>query len=114
QDFASAIHGEAGLYFWKGKSASPKWIKNDTPSLSASAKIPKPSLHKDGKFSLNFSSGTELKKVIKDKAFIKAIKNNRYYENEDDFRAKLTAEGIDGRKINGVLTNSKVVLGNVE
>jgi hypothetical protein len=60
---ATAIAGKSGLWIWKGKKASPKWVKNDSPSFSASAGIPKPQLQKGPrKLVINYTSGTEMQR----------------------------------------------------
>ncbi len=88
--FAKSINAEAGLYLFKGRKAGVvQWEKNKTPSMTAQASIPLPKLHIDKKTSLNFSSGTDLKKVIKDKKFVEMIKINRYYKTTIDFENKM-------------------------
>ncbi len=118
-DFANNITGTAGLYFWKGKKANPPWVKDEKPAVSASATVPKPDFHEHGKVSLNYSSKTDLLTVIKDSALAEIIKTNRPYADEAEFRIRVEGaaevRGISQykNKINGVLSNKRVVLHDV-
>lgn len=117
-EFAKKITGKAGLYFWTGKKANAKepWVQNTQPSLTAEASIPRPDLHEKGKYSLNFSSKTDLRTVIKDEALVNLIHRNRPYSSIQDFEKRITDEanrvGISQatNKIAGILGNSNIIL----
>ena len=118
--FASNITGKAGLYLFKGKKkGTAEWIKHESPSLEGHSKIPLPDLQIQKKVSLNYSSGTDLRKVIKDSDLVNAIKLNRYYDNIDVFEEKMKA-ALKGKytdaailkKITAIKNNAKIVVNN--
>lgn len=118
-DFAEKISGRAGLKLWKGSTASEKWQKNTTPSLTADATIPKPDFHEEDLISLNFSSKTDLDKVTKNRRVSELIAENRPYSSYDDFvqkvndAAKNTNVGDIKSKLEGIAKREKVVLQDV-
>jgi hypothetical protein len=115
-DFAEKISGKAGLYLWKGKKP---WLKDDKPAVSATATVPKPDFHEQGKVSLNYSSGTDLRTVITDTALVDIIKTHRPYADETEFRTRVEGaaqvRGISQykNKINGILSNKRIVMHDV-
>lgn len=118
-ELASNISGRSGLYVWKGKTAARKWQKVETPSLTASATLPRPDFHEKKKISLNYSSGTDLGTIISDSGLVDLIKQNRPYGSLDEFRSKLgiacIRRGIAQHepKITALLSNPNVILQDV-
>jgi hypothetical protein len=113
--YAKSIRGRSGLYFWKGSSASPKWLKNERYSFYSQAAIPAPQLDKEKVFSLNFSSGTDLAKLTGDSKLIELIKQGRRYPSIAIFvsRMEKSAEeaGVKNYKAKiQALLGKKVVL----
>ena len=109
-DFAEEISGSSGLYFWRGKSQG--WVKNKTPLLSAAATVPLPDYAKNGKVSLNFSSGTALSKNSTTGSIYKLIKERRPYTSYPEFRQKMSKD-VPDNKITAVEKDKDVVLGDV-
>lgn len=107
---ATAISGKAGLYFWKGKG---KWLKNETPSLTASAGIPAPQLKKGARrLTLNFTSGTEMTDDFKIKSATAAlVKEGRPYASQAAFVASMTKRGATPAQIGEVLGKGAVLDG---
>jgi hypothetical protein len=89
--YAKRIRGQAGLYFWKGASASPKWIKNDAYSLFSQAAIPAPQFGRKRVISLNFSSGTEIAnaRITSNATLIRLIKEGRRYPSLAVFASRM-------------------------
>ncbi|RKH82630.1 DUF4157 domain-containing protein [Corallococcus sp. AB045] len=118
-EFASNIAGRAGLYAWKGKTSTPWWHKMESPSLAASAPLPRPDFHEQNKISLNFSSGSALRTIISDWVLVELIKQNRPYRSIDEFRSKLGAccvrRGIaqHDSKIAAILSNPNVIIHDI-
>lgn len=110
---ATGISGKAGLYFWMGKAASPKWKKSDVASFRSSAGIPVPQTvaAKKRKMYLNFTSGTEMQR---DFSIVKAtsdlIKQGRPYATIDDFKQKMLAQGLSMTAIMRIVVNKDVAL----
>lgn len=119
KEFASKIEGRAGLYVWKGKTSTRRWHKMESPSLTASAPLPRPDFREQNKISLNFSSRSTLKSIIKDSVLVELLLQNRPYPTRDDFRSKLEAacvrRGIAkyDSKIAAILGNPDVILDDV-
>lgn len=95
--FAKSISGIAGLYFWRGKKARQKWVKNTVPTLSAATGIPHPSLYITNKISLNFGPGPHLRKLTSNRALVRLIKYNRPYVSFVDFCEKISDKAAKER-----------------
>lgn len=115
-EFAKSISGESGLYFWKGKKASPKWMKNKHATLSASASIPSYKLYLSNKYSLNFSSRTDLQKAGLSASLSRLIKENRSYDSKGHFidkisdKAKIGKSALDKESARDIVNNKKIIL----
>jgi hypothetical protein len=110
----TAITGMAGLYFWKGKDASPSWLKNETPSFKVSANIPVPQLvaRKDRKLTLNFTSKTEMEKDFKlSRETALLVYQGRPYASVEEFMVKMTKNGATKAQIKAVLDKNAVLDG---
>lgn len=82
----TGITGRAGLHFWKGKNATPKWLKNESPSFTVSAGIPVPQKAGPRKLVLNFTSGTEMTRDFGiDPEIARLVKEGRPYASEEAF-----------------------------
>jgi hypothetical protein len=109
---ATALSGKAGLYFWKGKNASPKWLKNETPSLTANAAIPVPQLAGSRKLVLNFTSGTEMQRDFGlSAATAQLVKEGRPYKSQADFVKSMTDRGAKQAQVEAVLKRGPVLDG---
>jgi hypothetical protein len=108
---AKALAGKAGLYFWKGKNASPKWLKNEAPALSVTAGIPAPQFG-TRKFVLNFTSGTEMQRDFGISAgTAKLVKEGRPYKSLADFQQSMVDRGATAAQIGAVLGRTPVLNG---
>jgi hypothetical protein len=109
---ARALTGKAGLYFWKGKKASPKWLKNEAPSFTVSADIPVPQLSGPRKLVLNFTSGTEMQSDFGiSSATAKLVKEGRPYGSVPDFIKSMTDRGATLAQVEAVLKRGAVLNG---
>jgi hypothetical protein len=107
---ATGLSGKVGLYFWKGKKASPKWMKNESPSFTANVGIPKPQLSGPRKLVLNFTSGTEMNRDFGiSSATAKLVKEGRPYMSQADFVNSMKARGATMGQINAVLGRGPVL-----
>jgi hypothetical protein len=108
-----SISGKAGLYFWKGKKASPKWMKGETPSLSAAVGVPVPQLGKGPrKLVLNYTSGTEMKDdfgISSETATL--VKQGRPYASLAGFVKSMRDRGANQSQIQAVLSRGPVLDG---
>ncbi|MGO1068726.1 eCIS core domain-containing protein [Lysobacter sp. CA199] len=117
-NFAKRVRGQSGLYFWKGASASPKWLKNEKYSFFSQAAVPDPQLDKDRVISLNFSSSTEIARarITSESKLIELIKQGRRYPTITVFIARMEVRAKDAgiknykAKIQTIVGNKKVVL----
>ena len=106
----TAISGKSGLYFWKGKNASPKWLKDTTQRLQSTAPIPAPNLTGTRKLSLNFSSGTEMNRHFGvSSAIATLIKQGRPYASLDAFDTSMKARGATGPQILAVMGKGAIL-----
>jgi hypothetical protein len=109
---ATRISGKSGLYFWKGKRASPKWLKNESPSFSISAGIPRPQLSGPRKLVLNFTSATEMTREFGiSSATATLVKEGRPYKSKADFVNSMTERGATVGQINAILGRKAVLNG---
>jgi hypothetical protein len=109
---ATGLSGKAGLYFWKGKKASPKWMKSESPSFTANAGIPTPQLSATRKLVLNFTSGTEMRKDFGlSSAVATLVKEGRPYASQEKFVESMKKRGALTMQINAVLSRSPVLNG---
>ncbi|GAA0331778.1 hypothetical protein GCM10009087_47440 [Sphingomonas oligophenolica] len=109
---ATGVSGKAGLWLWKGKKASPKWMKSETASFTASAGIPKPQLGAKRKLVLNFTSGTEMTKDFGiSSATATLVKQGRPYASVAAFKATMLANGATIGQINAVLARGPALNG---
>ena len=109
---ATGIKGSAGLYFWKGKKATPKWMKNETPSFTASAGIPVPQFSGLRKLILNFTSGTEMTRDFGiASATATLVKEGRPYASLAAFVVSMKSRGATPGQINAVLNRTPVLDG---
>ena len=120
-NFATAISAQAGVYFWNGTRRS--WIKNDSYTLHARAAISRPQIDAatgqqpaNLRFSLNYSSGTELRSIGIDSRLVAIIRQNRMYPSLDVFKSRVkaaaAAAGIANAAaaVDAVAANSRIVL----
>lgn len=109
---ATGIKGRSGLYFWKGRQRSPKWLKNGA-SFTAAAGIPKPQLQEGPrKLVLNFTSGTEMTRDFKLSGPIATlVKEGRPYASKDAFEKSMSLRGARDAQIAGVLARNPVLNG---
>ncbi len=106
----TTISGKSGLYLWKGKDASPKWLKEASPLLQVTAPIPAPNLTGTRKLSLNFSSGTEMNRHFGvSSAIATLIKQGRPYASLDAFDASMKARGATGPQILAVMSKGAIL-----
>jgi len=109
---ATGLVGKAGLYFWKGKKAAQKWLKNEAPSLTASAGIPTPQLKGPRKLVLNYTSGTELQRDYGiSSGTARLVKEGRPYKDEQAFIDSMRKRGATAAQIAAVLSRKPVVDG---
>jgi hypothetical protein len=109
---ASGLLGKAGLWLWKGKKAAPKWMKNETPSLSVSAGIPKPQLSGTRKLVLNFTSGTEMQRDFGiSSATATLVKEGRPYASQAHFVKSITDRGATAGQVNAILNRNPALNG---
>jgi len=109
---ATGLKGTAGLYFWKGESASPKWLKNETASFSASVGIPVPQLGAARKLVLNYTSGTEMRRDFGiSSATATLVKEGRFYKSIPDFVDSMTKRGATKNQIDAILKRGPVLDG---
>ncbi len=107
---ATGLVGKTGLYFWRGAKASPKWLKNETPSFSVSAPIPVPQLKGTRKLVLNFTSGTEMQRDFGLSASVASlVKEGRPYGSVAQFQTKMKTNGATTAQINAVLSRGPVL-----
>jgi hypothetical protein len=110
---ATALLGKAGLWLWKGRRPKPTWIKSETPSLTASAGIPKPQLGTgDRKLVLNYTSGTEMTRDFGiSSGTAKLVKEGRPYKSQAHFIKSMEDRGATTGQINAVLGRNPVLNG---
>jgi hypothetical protein len=109
---ASGLLGKAGLWLWKGKQAAQKWMKNEAPSLSVSAAIPKPQLSGTRKLVLNFTSGTEMQRDFGiSSATSTLVKEGRPYASQAHFVKSMTERGATMGQVNAILNRDPALNG---
>lgn len=111
---ATAIIGKAGLYFWKGKKASPPWLKDEAPALSVNAGVPVPQLGPGPmKLVLNFTSGTDMQRAFGISAPIaRLIKEGRPYASVAAFKKSMKDRGATPAQVAAVLNEGAVLDGS--
>ncbi len=110
KDAPDGLIGKAGLYLWKGREASPKWIKNEAPSLSASVRVPKPQILGPRRLVLNHTSGTEMTRDFNlSSAVAKLVKEGRYYDSWEDFVRSMKERGATTQQIQAVQSRAPVL-----
>lgn len=109
---ATGISGKAGLYLWKGKKASPKWMKSEAASLSASAGIPVPQLSATRKLVVNFTSATEMTRDFGISSAMAALcKQGRPYGSMPAFYASMKKRGATQGQLNAFISRKAVLNG---
>ncbi|HEX5262990.1 MAG TPA: DNA/RNA non-specific endonuclease, partial [Phenylobacterium sp.] len=107
---ASSISGQAGLYLWKGKKASPKWLKSPAATLSASVGVPKPNLTGPRKFSLNYTSPkVMIEEFGVSPATASLIYQGRPYKSMPGFETAMLGLGATAGQIIAVRSRSPVL-----
>lgn len=105
-----ALIGKAGLHFWKGKKASPKWLKNGVPSFTVSASIPAPQLTGPRKLVLNFTSATEMQRDFGiSSVTARLVKEGRPYASVSDFIKSMTDRGATLAQVEAVIKRGAVL-----
>jgi hypothetical protein len=107
----SAISGKTGLYFWKGKNE--KWLKNEAPSFTVSAGIPRPQLGEGPrKLTLNFTSKTEMQSDFGiSLATATLVQQGRPYASTADFIRRMKEMGATMGQIQAILDRDAVLDG---
>jgi hypothetical protein len=117
-EFARAIQGQAGLYFWMPQ-APDKWVKNERYTLYSRFEIARPDLLKHKKYSLNYTSATVLAKIM-GKPMADLVKSNRLYSSMEAFQKRINMKASEAHipnykaKVAKIANDPNVVLGNVE
>lgn len=114
--FARSISAQAGVYFWNGTNRS--WIKNDSYTLHARAAIPAPQLAAAAapRYSLNFSSGTELRSIGINANLVNIIRQNRMYSSMSVFKTRVKAAANTANipsadpLVDGIAADGRIVL----
>ena len=109
----TAISGKSGLWLWKGRTASPRWMRAESPSLSATARIPEPQLGSTTrKLVVNFTSGTEMTRDFGlSSGVARLIKEGRPYGSMPIFAKSMKDRGATASQIAAVLTRGAVLDG---
>jgi hypothetical protein len=109
---ARGLTGKAGLWFWKGKKASPKWLKSEAPSFTVNVGIPVPQLSGPRKLVLNFTSATEMQRDFGiSSTTARLVKEGRPYKSILDFERSMTNRGATSAQIQAVLGKGAVLNG---
>jgi hypothetical protein len=109
---ATGISGKVGLYLWKGKKASPKWLKSETPSFSATAGIPVPQLGAARKLVVNFTSATEMTRDFGISSAAAALcKQGRPYTSMAQFGSDMLKRGATSGQVAAFISRGAVLNG---
>jgi hypothetical protein len=109
----TAISGKAGLWLWKGRDASPRWMRAETPSLSVNARIPQPQLASGArKLVVNFTSATEMTRDFGlSSGVAQLVKEGRPYSSMAVFAKSMQDRGATASQIAAVINPGAVLDG---